>query len=60
MAEQIGLEPTTRDNPQLRPINLSAGKKSTVEFPDVLLLHYRRPIRGRELVTTSGETTERS
>ena len=59
-AGQIGFEPTTRDNPRLRPIEREAGKGARVEFPSVLLLHYRRPIRWREPVTTAGETTERS
>ena len=46
---QIGLEPTTDDNPQLRPIKLKAGKKATVELPSVLPLHHRGIFRGAEL-----------
>jgi hypothetical protein len=38
----IGLEPTTRDNPQLRPIKSKADKKVTVELPGVLPLHHPR------------------
>ena len=47
-AGQIGFEPTTRDNPQLRPIKLRnpADKKATVVFPGVLLLHHH-PLCGR-------------
>ena len=45
----IGLEPTTRDNPQLRPIKLEADKKATVELPGVLPLHHCRMVRGAEL-----------
>ena len=45
----IGLEPTTRDNPQLRPIKLEADKKATVELPGVLPLHHCGMDRGAEL-----------
>lgn len=57
---QIGLEPTTSDNPRLRPIEREAGKRARVELPDVLLLHHRRSCGRREVPTTSGEATERS
>ena len=59
LVEQIGFEPMT-DNPMSSAHQLSAGKRSTVELPSVLLLHYRRSTRWREPVTTAGETTERS
>jgi hypothetical protein len=59
MEPRIGVEPMT-DNPMSSAHQLSAGKRSTVELPSVLLLHYRRSIRWRELVTAAGETTERS
>ena len=41
LVEQAGLEPTTDDNPQLRPIKVlahghQADKKATVELPGVL------------------------
>ena len=49
MVEQAGLEPTTDDNPQLRPIKLKAGKKVIVELPGVLPLHHRGIFRGAEL-----------
>jgi hypothetical protein len=45
----IGLEPTTRDNPQLRPIKLEADKKAIVELPGVLPLHHCGMVRGAEL-----------
>ena len=55
MAEQIGLEPTTRDNPQLRPIkslgarpSKTADKKATVEMPGVLRLHHLGILLGAE------------
>ena len=46
---QIGLEPTTRDNPQLRPIKRQADKKAIVEFPGVLPLHHPGLLRGTDL-----------
>ena len=48
LVEQAGLEPTTDDNPQLRPIKLKAGKKATVELPGVLPLRHRRNFRGAD------------
>jgi len=48
LVEQAGLEPTTDDNPQLRPIKLKAGKKATVELPGVLPLHHCGMVRGAE------------
>jgi len=49
LVEQAGLEPTTDDNPQLRPIKLKAGKKATAELPGVLSLHHRGMVRGTGL-----------
>ena len=49
VVEQVGLEPTTDDNPQLRPIKFKAGKKATVELPGVLPLHHCGMVRGAEL-----------
>ena len=54
--EQAGLEPTTDDNPQLRPIKLKADKKATVELPGALPLHYRGNLRGRNGTATAGLT----
>src|ERR1017187_9779047 len=45
----IGLEPTTRDNPQLRPIKLEADKKATMELPGVLPLPHCGMVRWMEL-----------
>jgi len=53
---QIGLEPTTGDNRQLRPIKSAgvrspkaADKKATVELPGVLTLHHLGIFLGAEL-----------
>ena len=48
MEPRIGVEPMT-DNPMSSAHQLSAGKRSTVELPGVLTLHYRRMRDGAEL-----------
>ena len=46
--EQIGFEPITRDNPQLRPIKKNADKMTDMELPGVLALHHPRRSDGVE------------
>jgi hypothetical protein len=54
LMEQVGLEPTTNDNPQLRPIVKQADKKTTVELPDVLLITPPSQAMERICTDTSG------